>query len=159
MIVCAAPNYLEAFGTPSALDDLTTHRCSVFRHPVTGKVAPWYLTVDGKLEHRHMTPSFATNDTELEIQAVLAGRVLGQLASLSVASHIRAGLLVPVLVQHMSTHIGLHLYYGNRTAQPKRVRAFLDLAIARLHDCDDYVLSDKEIARFGSRPKRSDRAR
>jgi hypothetical protein len=55
----------------------------------------------------------------------------------------------------MSAHIGLHLYYGNRTAQPKRVRAFLDLALARLHDCTDYVLGDKELARFRSRPKRS----
>src|SRR4051794_5462887 len=109
MIVCAAPEYLKAYGTPSTLTDLAAHRCSVFRHPVTGKVAPWYLNVDGKLEHRHMTPAFATNDTELELQAVLAGQVVGQLASFSAASHIRAGSLVPVLLQHMSAHIALHV--------------------------------------------------
>lgn len=50
MIVCAAPAYRKAHGTPSTLDDLTAHRCGVFRQPATGKVAPWYLTVDGKLE-------------------------------------------------------------------------------------------------------------
>lgn len=157
MIMCATPEYIETHGTPSTLDELTSHRCSVFRHPVTGKVSPWYLTVDGKMEHRQMSPAFATNDTELEVQAVLAGQVIGQLASFSAASHIRAGRLVPVLLQHMSTHIGLHLYYGNRTAQPKRVRAFLDLAIARLHNCNDYVLSDKELVRFKPRAKRSGR--
>jgi DNA-binding transcriptional LysR family regulator len=157
MIVCATPEYLKKHGTPSTPDDLTVHRCSVFRHPVTGKVAPWYLTVDGKLEQRQVSPAFATNDTELEVQAVLAGQVMGQLASFSAASYIRAGRLVPVLLQHMSAHIGLHLYYGNRTAQPKRVRAFLDLALARLHGCTDYVLADKELARFRSRPKRSGR--
>jgi len=139
------------------VDDLTAHRCSVFRHPVTGKVAPWYLTVDGKLEYRQMSPAFATNDTELEVQAVLASQVVGQLASFSSASHIRAGRLVPVLLQHMSAHIGLHIYYGNRTAQPKRVRAFLDLALARLHDCNGYVLTRKELARLASRPTRSGR--
>ena len=159
MVVCAAPDYLKAYGTPSTLDDLAAHRCSVFRHPVTGKVSPWYLTVDGKLEHRQMSPSFATNDTDLEAQAVLAGQVMGQLSSFLAASHIRAGRLVPVLVQHMSAHTGLHVYYGSRTAQPKRVRAFLDLAFARLHDCSDYVLADKELAQFSSRPKRSRRAR
>ncbi|MDE1184843.1 LysR family transcriptional regulator [Paraburkholderia sp.] len=157
MIVCATPEYLKAHGTPSSLDDLTAHRCSVFRHPVTGKVTPWYLTVDGKLEHRQMSPTFATNDSELELQAVLAGQVMGQLASFSAAAHIRSGRLVPVLLENMSAHIGLHLYYGNRTAQPKRVRAFLDLALARLHDCSDYVLSDKELGRFSARPKRSGR--
>ncbi|MFM0488172.1 LysR family transcriptional regulator [Paraburkholderia graminis] len=157
MIVCATPEYLKRYGTPSTLDDLTAHRCSVFRHPVTGKVAPWYLTVDGKLEYRQMSPAFATNDTELEVQAVLASQVVGQLASFSSASHIRAGRLVPVLLQHMSAHIGLHIYYGNRTAQPKRVRAFLDLALARLHDCNGYVLTRKELARLASRPTRSGR--
>ena len=155
MIVCATPEYLKKYGTPLTLDDLTAHRCSVFRHPVTGKVAPWYLTVDGKVEHRQMFPAFATNDTELELQAVLAGQVIGQLASFSTASHIRKGRLVPVLLQHMSSHIGLNIYYGNRTAQPKRVRAFLDLALMRLHDSADYVLADKELARFRSRAKRS----
>lgn len=159
MIVCAAPRYLDLYGTPSTLDELTAHRCSVFRHSVTGRVAPWYLSVDGKLEHRQMSPAFATNDSELELQAVLAGQVIGQLANFSAASHIRAGRLVPVLIEHMSTHIGLHLYYGNRTAQPKRVRAFLDLAFARLHDCNDYVLTDKEVARFKSQAKNSSRAR
>jgi len=118
MVVCAAPDYLRAYGTPSTLDDLAAHRCSVFRHPVTGKVSPWYLTVDGKLEHRQMSASFSTNDTDLEAQAVLAGQVMGQLSSFLAASHIRAGRLVPVLLQHMSAHTGLHVYYGSRTAQP-----------------------------------------
>jgi DNA-binding transcriptional LysR family regulator len=159
MIVCAAPDYLKAHGTPSTVDDLAAHRCSVFRHPDTGKVAPWYLTVDGKLEHRQVSPAFATDDSELEVQAVLAGQVMGQLSSLSAACHIRAGRLVPVLLPHMSTYFSLHVYYGNRTAQPKRVRAFLDLAIARLHDCGDYVLADKELAQFNSRLRRAIRAR
>lgn len=159
MIVCAAPAYLKAHGTPLTLDDLAAHRCSVFRHPVTGKVASWHLTVDGKLEHRQMSAAFATNDTELEMQAVLAGHAIGQLASSVATSHIRAGRLVPVLVKHMSAHTGLHVYYGNRTAQPRRVRAFLDLAIERLHDCRDYILDDGELARFESRAKQRRRNR
>ncbi|NML35527.1 LysR family transcriptional regulator [Paraburkholderia antibiotica] len=159
MMVCAAPGYLEAYGVPLTLDDLAAHRCSVFRHSGTGKVAPWYLTVDGRLEYRQMSPAFATNDSELEMQAVLAGQVIGQLASFSAASHIRAGRLVPILLRHMSAHIGLHMYYGSRTAQPKRVRAFLDLAIARLRDCSDYMLTDAELKQFDSRSMRSSKGR
>ena len=146
MIVCAAPAYLKAHGMPQNLDDLASHRCSVYRHPVTGKVSAWYLTVDGKVEHRQMSPAFSTNDSELELQAVLSGQVIGQLANFSAAEHIRAGRLVPLLLPNISANIGMHVYYGNRTAQPKRVRAFLDLTIARLLDCPDYVLSSKELA-------------
>lgn len=145
LIVCASPDYLAQHGTPATLADLSAHRCSVFRHPATGKVSPWYLKVDGEIEQRHMPPMFSTNDTELELQAVLAGQVVGQLANFLAAPHIRAGRLVPLLLPHMSDHLGLHVYYGSRAAQPRRVRAFLDLAIAQLLDNPDYLLSAREL--------------
>lgn len=159
MIICASPAYLAEHGVPTSLDDLTGHRCSVFRHPATGKITPWYLTVNGEIEHRHMSPAISTNDTELEVQAVLAGQAIGQLANLSVAGHIRAGRLVTVLLEHMSDHIGVHIYYGSRAALPKRVRAFLDLAVARLLDSPDYVLSSKELTAASQRWKRGQRRR
>jgi DNA-binding transcriptional LysR family regulator len=155
LIVCAAPSYLDAHGVPATLDDLSAHRCSVYRLPATGKVFPWYLTVDGEIEHRHMSPAFSTNDAELELEAVLAGQVIGQMANFLVAAHIRAGRLVPLLLQHISKHMGLHIYYGSRAAQPKRVRAFLDLAISRLLDSSDYVLSNKELVAAAQRWKRA----
>lgn len=145
LLICAAPSYLERLGVPKSLDDLATHRCSAFRHPATGQVLPWYLSVDGEVVHRHISPTFSTNDTELELQAVLDGQVIGQLANFSAAAHIRAGRLVPLLLQHMSDHIGVHLYYGSRAAQPRRVRAFLDLAIQRLLDSPTHVLGAKEL--------------
>lgn len=151
LIVCAAPSYLATHGIPTSLDDLAAHRCSVYRLPATGKVFPWYLTVNGDIEHRHMSPAFSTNDAELELEAVLAGQVIGQLANFLAAPHIRAGRLVPLLLPHISHHMGLHIYYGSRAAQPKRVRAFLDLAITRLLDSPDYVLSDKELVAASQR--------
>lgn len=145
LVVCAAPSYLERHGVPKSLDDLAHHRCSAFRHPATGQVLPWYLTIDGEVVHRHVAPTLSTNDTELELQAVLAGHVIGQVANLSAATHIREGRLVPLLLQHMTDHIGVHVYYGNRTAQPRRVRAFIDLVIKRLVGMPSPVLSSKEL--------------
>lgn len=145
LLVCAAPSYLERFGAPQSVEDLATHRCSAFRHPATGQILPWYLNIDGEIQHRHVTPTLSTNDAELELQAVLAGQVIGQISNLAAAGPIRQGRLVPVLLEHVSDHIGLHLYYGNRTAQPRRVRAFIDLAIQRLADRPDYLLSEQEL--------------
>ena len=159
LIVCASPSYLAQHGVPTTLEDLASHRCSIFRHPTTGKISPWYLSVNGEIEHRHVVPSFSTNDTELELQAVLAGQAIGQLANFMAAPHIRSGRLVPILLPYMSDHIGLHIYYGSRAAQPKRVRAFLDLAITRLLDCPDYVLSGKELLAASNARKRVRRRR
>jgi hypothetical protein len=52
---------------------------------------------------------------------------------------------VPLLLNNISAHYGVYLYYGSRTAQPKRVRAFIDLAVARLHEAPAFVLSRKEL--------------
>jgi len=157
LIVCASPDYLARHGMPSSLEELAVHRCSVFRHPSTGKVSPWYLNMDGSVVQRHFSPAFCSNDIELELQAVLAGQVIGQVANLSAAAHIRAGRLVPLLLGQMSAPIALHVYYGSRAAQPDRVRAFLDLAISRLRNCTEYLLSMAELeaahaAWLGSRP-------
>lgn len=153
MIVCAAPSYLRAHGVPSTPDDLTAHQCSVYRHPKTGRVSPWYLLVRGEVEQRLMSPAFSTNDAEMELEAVLAGQVIGQLANFSVAAHIRSGQLIPVLVQNISAQIGLYVYYGSRAKQPKRVRAFVDLAIKKLHQSPAIVLTPAELNAAARRTK------
>ncbi|MBT3068084.1 LysR family transcriptional regulator [Rhodoferax sp. U11-2br] len=159
LIICAAPSYLERFGIPNTLEDLTLHRCSVFRHPATSQILPWYLNINGEVVHQHVSPTLSSNDTELEMQAVLTGQVIGQISNMSAAGHIRSGQLVPVLLQHMSEHIGLHIYYGNRTAQPKRVRAFIDLAIQCLLNTPTYVLSETELNQVAASKVKSKRRR
>ncbi len=159
LIICAAPSYLQRHGAPKSLDELAAHRCSAFRHPATGQVLAWYLNIDGEIVHRHVAPTLSTNDTELELQAVLAGQVIGQIGNLSAAAPIRSGALVPLLLPYMSSHIGVHLYYGSRAAQPRRVRAFIDLAIKRLLDTPAYVLGAKELAAAASAAPRARRSR
>jgi hypothetical protein len=51
----------------------------------------------------------------------------------------------PLLVPNIAAHYGVYLYYGSRTAQPKRVRAFIDLAMTRLHEAPAVVLGRNEL--------------
>jgi DNA-binding transcriptional LysR family regulator len=146
LIICAAPTYLARHGAPARLEDLTNHRCSVFRHPATGKVLPWYVKVDDAIVARDVVPAFCTNEEELETAAVLAGRVIGMLTGLTAVAHIRAGRLVPLLTRHAADHLGLFIYYGSRSAQPARARVFIDLVVARLVDNPVYTLTAKELA-------------
>lgn len=147
MLVCGAPAYFEQHGVPANLADLTAHRCSVFRHPGTGQLAPWHLMLDGQLVHQPVVPALISNDEGLELQAVLAGKVLGQLAGPTAAPFIRAGQLVPVLLDLVPDFASFFVYYGSRASQPARVRAFVDLAVERLTDTAQYLLSPQELTR------------
>jgi DNA-binding transcriptional LysR family regulator len=159
LVICAAPSYLERHGVPRSLDDLASHRCSVFRHPATGQALPWYLNIDGNMVHRHFPTTVATNDTELELQAALSGQVVAQVSAMTAAPLVRAGRLVPLLPQHMADHMRLYLYYGSRKDQPSRVRQFIDLTVQRLADNPRFVLSSKELATaVPKRKKRHPRA-
>lgn len=145
LIICAAPEYLARHGTPQSLEELALHRCSVFRHPGTGQVFPWYVNINGEIQTREFAPTVATNDSDLEIQATLSGQVIAQLSSLSVTRLIRSGQLVPVLTQHVASHLHLYAYYGSRKAQPLRVRKFIELAVKRFTDNPDLTLSAGEL--------------
>ena len=152
--------YLARHGAPSDLNELTPHRCSVFRHPSTGKVLPWWVKVgDGVIEHE-VVPALCANVEELEVEAVLAGQLIGQLFGVTAAPYIRSGRLVPLLTQHVADHLGLFVYYGSRSALPARVRAFIDLAVQRVSGNPAFQLSAKELAAAEAkgrkaRPRRS----
>lgn len=145
LLICAAPDYLARYGWPDSLEALGSHRCSVFRHPATGQTLPWYVNVDGEVIQRHMPPTVATNDIDLELEAALTGQVVAQVSAMSAASHIRAGRLVPILPEHMVDTMRLYLYYGSRKTQTQRVRQFIELAVQRLADNAQFMLTPEEL--------------
>ncbi|MDM0050440.1 LysR family transcriptional regulator [Variovorax sp. J22R115] len=155
LIICAAPSYLAAHGAPDSLHALAAHRCSVFRHPSTGKILPWFLKVQDGIVQHEVIPALCVNDEILETEAVLAGHVLGLLTGVTAAPHIRAGRLVPVLTEHVADQSSAFVYYGSRTDQPRRVRAFIDLAVQRLTNNPAYVLTAKELRSAQAKGRRA----
>lgn len=147
LVICGAPAYFERYGVPESLAALSSHRCSVFRHSGNGKLAPWFVKQDDQLVEQPVVPAIISNDEVLELQAVVSGKVLGQLAGATAAPYIRAGKLVPILLNHMAEGASYFVYFGSRTSQPARTRAFVDLAVERLTDCPQFVLTSEELAR------------
>lgn len=145
LVVCAAPSYLAKHGRPRSIDDLANHRCSGFRHPSTGKLMPWDFRMGQEIVSRTIPAVVTSNDVELEARAVLAGEAIGQLVGVTAAPLVRAGLLVPLLTEHVTDHLALYVYYGSRVALPARVRAFIDLAVARITDNPQFFLLPHEL--------------
>ena len=59
----------------------------------------------------------------------------------------RAGLLVPLLTQHLTQRESFYIYYRRRTEQPLRVKAFIDFMVERLADNQDFFLTRAELTR------------
>jgi DNA-binding transcriptional LysR family regulator len=154
LIVCASPAYIARFGMPKSIGDLARHRCSGFRHPMTGKLMPWEFKVGDEVVSSAVPASFCTNDIDLELHAVLAGEAIGQLLGTIAAPLIRAGLLVPVLLEHVTDHLALYVYYGSRVSQPARVRAFIDLAVERVGNNAHFFLQPNELVSAQSKKAR-----
>ena len=148
LIICAAPSYLRKYGVPKNLGDLDLHRCSAFRRASDGRVVPWTVRDGENFREQHIKPYFCTNDEAFELRTALAGSIIAQLAAPTAAAHIRAGRLIPLLLENMADIYHLYVYYGSREAQPQRVRAFIDLVSERLIDNAEFVLSTKELKSF-----------
>jgi len=146
LIICASPAYFERHGKPESLAALQSHRCSVYRNPGTGAVVPWRVKVGDDVVEQAVVPAICTNDEILELHAVVAGDVLGQLAGVTAAPYIRAGQLVPLFIDHIPDRSSYFVYFGSRSSQPARARAFIDLAAKRLIGNTEYVLQGKELA-------------
>jgi DNA-binding transcriptional LysR family regulator len=145
LIICASPDYLRSYGAPDSVAALPSHRCSVFRNSGTGQIVPWRVKIGDDEVEQPVVPAIVTNDEILELHAVLSGRVIGQLGGVTAAPYIRSGQLMPLLVDHIPDRYSYFVYYGSRSAQPARARAFIDLVVKRLVGGSEYVLSAKEL--------------
>ncbi|SAK81449.1 LysR family transcriptional regulator [Caballeronia temeraria] len=145
LIVCASPAYIERYGAPRSVEDLSLHRCTGYRRANTGKQAPWEFMIGDEIVYREIAATLCTNDVDAEADAVLAGLAIGQLGSFSAVTHIREGRLVPLLTRHMTQRESIYIYYRHRTEQPLRVRTFIDFMIGKLADNGDFFLSRTEL--------------
>lgn len=146
LIVCASPEYLASYPVPNEPVDLLQHRCVGYRQPSTGRVFPWEFVVEGEMTFQPIRGVVHCSDPEAEMQAVVSGMGVGQIDSINATAAIRAGLLVPLLTQYVSNRMGLHLYYGQRSRMPGRVRRFIDFVASELKGGDEFNIPAAELA-------------
>lgn len=126
LIVCGAPGYLGARGTPKAPDELASHTCLVFRLPSTGRARPWQFRNGGRALERVPTSGFVMNDGEALVSAAAEGMGLAQVPDYMALHEIRAGRLVEVLVRFRAPPVPVSLVYPSARRVTPRLRALID---------------------------------
>ncbi|MBL8335198.1 MAG: LysR family transcriptional regulator [Rhodoferax sp.] len=134
MVVCAAPAYLLARGTPLEPSALAGHDCISWTG--LGPHKTWDFTVrdGGKVTGLRVPVHVRVSSTtpESALQAALAGIGLVQATTYQVAPHVAEGRLVPVLAAYDSAPVPVSLVYPGQRVVPLKLRALLDFAAPRL---------------------------
>lgn len=132
-VLCAAPAYLRAAGTPQAPADLATHRCVLF----TGLAGDneWSFGRDAPTRVR-IRPVLRTNQFDVALDAVLQGLGCGQFLSYQVEAMMAKRKLTRILAAHAPPAVPIQVVYPHARLLSPNVRAFVDLAVSRLRPHD-----------------------
>lgn len=127
-VICAAPNYLERFGTPAHPEQLLEHNCLTLS--ALDEFNDWAFQDDDK-GHRilHVSGNFRANTADALYEAVLSGVGLSRLSTWLVMPDIRAGRLVPVLPEYPHEFSAYYILYPHRRYLSRKVRAFVDFLV------------------------------
>ncbi len=126
MLLCAAPGWLAAHGTPQRPDDLPAHQwLTIARDDDPRLTLP--LT-DGARQTRvlHLEARISSNNQLSMQQMCLAGLGLARLGRVDVHDDLDAGRLVPVLPSWTLPALDIWAVTPQRDAQPAKVRHAID---------------------------------
>ncbi len=129
-ILCASPDYLARRGVPAVPSDLADHDCVIAGPSVAG--ASWVLDGPQGQETIMVSGRFAANEMQAVAAAALAGHGIAQLPDGIADPRVRDGRLRRVLPDYATPAGGLHAVYPSGQHLSPLVRAFIELAAARL---------------------------
>jgi len=122
MVNCASPYYLEQYGTPEQLEDLSQHKLINYAGAV-GEKQGVFVYSGGTVT---MDSALSVNNTEAYIAAANAGLGIIQLPYYDVQDKIEQGILVEVLSAYSAPSLPLNILYPNRSYIPKRLEVFMN---------------------------------
>jgi DNA-binding transcriptional LysR family regulator len=123
--ICAAPKYLAKAGTPTTVQDLSSHNCLGL---VPGRaVATWPIRAGGDRDSIEVEGNISSNSAQLLRTFAVNGAGIVWLSDMLVGGDIQEGRLVRLMEGLSgSQEEPLYVLYPSKRNLSSRVRAFLD---------------------------------
>ncbi len=133
-VVCASPGYLTRYPRPRSPKDLAAHRCITFSK--FGAPPEWAFQMpSGKTQTVAVPTQLTLNSIEGSVDAALRDAGLAQLYAYQVAPHVAAGNLEIVLRDFEIAPSPVSIVYPHGRLLPRKVVAFVNVAMPRLRKC------------------------
>jgi len=129
-VVCAAPEYLAAHGTPTTPEELVAHNALIYS---TVYSDTWRFGGSSGPTAVRVSSNFAANSGEAIRDLALQGAGIARLATFLVGPDIKAGRLIELLPDwHDPQQNIIHAVYPSRRLVPPSTRAFVDFLVEKL---------------------------
>jgi len=124
VMLCAAPEYLKKYGTPTQPEDLERHRYLHYS----------YMNMDGKddiyqlLKAKYLKQGseLRSNNGDVLVDAAIAGAGIVLQPTFIISEALSSSKLVVVLPELEPEALGLYAVYAHRKLLPHKVRCFID---------------------------------
>ncbi len=126
MFLCAAPGYLQRYGRPHSLSELSRHNCLI------GSSDTWSFQLDGREASQRVQGNWRCNSGQAVLEAALRGLGLCQLPDYYVLEHLRSGALVSLLDNQQPPDTAVWALYPPQRHLSPKVRQLVDCLKAGL---------------------------
>lgn len=127
-MLCAAPAYLAAHGTPGMPQELARHNCLAYSY--FGK-SEWELAhMAGGVVAVAVNGNLTSNESMALLAAAVQGAGLAMQPRFVAQPLVAAGQLREILPDWQPQALGIHAIYTSRQHMPPALRALLDYLVA-----------------------------
>lgn len=120
LYLCASPAYLERYGRPHSLSELTQHNCLI------GSSDLWQLVQDDRELTQRVQGTWRCNSGQAVLDAALRGLGLCQLPDYYVLEHLQSGALISLLDSHQPPNTAVWALYPQQRHLSPKVRKLVD---------------------------------
>lgn len=123
-VICAAPAYFAAHGTPQLPSDLRAHNC--LRFSLSGHADVWQFSKDGQTERIALDARYSVSSSLAVRDALRAGFGLSLMPRPYVEDDLQQGRLQAALEDWNTVETTLYAVYPSRQHLAPKIRVFLD---------------------------------
>jgi DNA-binding transcriptional LysR family regulator len=131
-ILCAAPSYLQEYGTPQTPADLISkqHNCLLLRYPRSPEYFWTLNTPDGEVR-LEVSGKYDADDGDVLTNWALSGYGIANKPRFDIADHLASGSLVEVLPNNKPRASMFGCLYPHKRLQDPKIRYFVEFMVER----------------------------
>jgi DNA-binding transcriptional LysR family regulator len=130
IVICAAPSYLKAHGTPRTLADLTQHNCLGYTLSRLTGADRWTFGPRGEVSIA-VSGNLRANNGGALLAAAVAGQGVIYQPTFIVAEALRTGTLTALTLDHPTIEAGIYAVFLPDHHPAAKVRAMIDYMVAQ----------------------------